>query len=112
MGRTRRGGGLRHANPGKPRPCAGLHGSLGDPRRRPLWQIVDSALHFYIGSLPEADRRHRYPGATGLAVAARTPRHNESVGEWVSLADFIGSGEFGGSGMSRLSKKAIGASAR
>jgi hypothetical protein len=32
--------------------------------------------------------------------------------QWASLADFIGSGEYGGSGMSRLSTKEIVASAK
>src|SRR5258708_1462271 len=69
--------------------------SLGALERRPLWQIVDSALHLYIGALPETDRR----AVEGLAAVDRIDRpaiapRVDPDKQWVSLADFIGSGEF------------------
>jgi hypothetical protein len=87
--------------------------SLGALQRRPLWQIVDSALLLYISTLPEADRRAiENAGAAGLPVATVTGRPADSGKEWMSLAEFVGSGEFGGSSMSRLSKREISAAAR
>ncbi len=87
--------------------------SLGAFERRPLWQIVDTAIHLCIGTLPEADRRAvESPPAFDWPVAAAAARPTDPGKEWVSLAEFVGSGEFGGSSMSRLTTKEITASAR
>src|SRR6266700_1693169 len=86
---------------------------LGALQRRPLWQIVDTALHLYISTLPEADRRAigSLDTVSRIGRPAAVPPADPDK-EWVSLAEFIGSGEFGGSSMSRLSTKEITASAR
>src|SRR6266700_2375493 len=87
--------------------------SLGAFEQRPLWQIVDAAIHLCIGTLPEADRRAvENPSAFDWPVAAASAPPADPGKEWVSLAEFIGSGEFGGSSMSRLTTKEITASAR
>ena len=81
-------------------------------QRRPLWQIVDTALRLYIGTLPEAERRAvENPAAVGPVAATAVPRADPEK-QWVSLAEFIGSGAFGGSSMSRLSTKEIRVSAK
>ncbi len=79
--------------------------SLSALQRRPFWQIVDTALHLYIGTLPEADRR-----ALERPAIAAPPGDPDK--QWVSLAEFIGSGEYGGSSMSRLSTTQIAAAAK
>jgi len=91
--------------------------SLGAFERRPLWQIVDAALHLYISTListlSEADRRAvESPSAIDWPVTSAAAPSTDPGKEWVSLAEFIGSGEFGGSSMSRLTTKEITASAR
>jgi hypothetical protein len=87
--------------------------SLGAFERRPLWQIVDAALHLYISTLSEADRRAvENPSAFDWPVASAAAPSTDPGKEWVSLAEFVGSGEFGGSSMSRLTTKEIAASAR
>jgi|HubBroStandDraft_4_1064222.scaffolds.fasta_scaffold269024_2 hypothetical protein len=76
---------------------------LGALQRRPLWQIVDTALQLYISTLPETERRAvENPGAIGPVATAATPRADPDK-QWVSLAAFIGSGAFGGASVSRLS---------
>lgn len=74
--------------------------SLGALQRRPLWQIIDTALHIYFDTLPAAGRRAVEPAPQ--TVPDR---------QWVSLTEFIGDGEVGGSSLTRLSTKAITASA-
>lgn len=78
--------------------------SLGALQRRPLWQIVDTAIHLYIQTLPEAERRVVESPADSGRIDPNRP--------WVSLSEFVGSGEFGGSSMSRLSAKEITAAAK
>jgi hypothetical protein len=88
--------------------------SLGALQQRPLWQIVDTALHLYISTLPGADRRAvENPDTisrTGRATAAAAQTDPDR--QWVSLAEFIGSGEFGGSSMSRLTTREVTAAAK
>jgi len=87
---------------------------LGALQRRPLWQIVDSALLLYISTLPEAVRHVIESSDT----AGRSDRPTTAVShagperQWVSLAEFVGSGEFGGSSMSRLTTAEIIRSAK
>ncbi len=87
---------------------------LGALQRRPLWKIVDAALLLYISTLPEADRR----AIESCHTVGRSDRpttgvsHADPERQWVSLAEFIGSGEFGGSSMSRLTTQEITTSAK
>ena len=90
---------------------------LGALQGRPLWQIVDTAIHLYIGTLPETDRRViENPAAIDRPVATpAAPRaypNKDPDRQWTSLAEFIGSCEFGGSSMSRLSEREITVSAK
>jgi hypothetical protein len=61
---------------------AGLE-TLGALQQRPLLQIVDAALHLYIGTLPRADRRAVESFGTisrPVATAAAPPRTRLSHG--------------------------------